>query len=61
MEMELFKYLDYAVGIAGIIGIIIVVRIFVKFIGNHIESSTKANQKLSDAIEQMLRFLERNK
>lgn len=58
--MELFRFLEYSTAIAGIVGIIIVVKIFMKFIGNHIGSSTKAQTRLADMIESMLRFLERN-
>ena len=44
----------------GIVGIIYVVRIFVKFIGNHMSESTTAQEHLASMIEQMLRWLENN-
>jgi len=57
---ELAEYLNYAVGIAGIVGIITVVKIFVKYISNHMTEVIKSNTQLTDAIQQMLRFLERD-
>lgn len=58
--MDWIKLLDLTGGVAGIVGVIIVVKIFAKFLGNHIQHSTRSNQRLADAIEQMLRFLEKN-
>lgn len=57
--MELSKYLEYGVGALAVGGLIYVSIILAGIIKNHIGTATKANQKLSDAIESMLRFLER--
>ncbi len=57
--MEYLKYLDYSFGVAGIVGIIVIVKIFMKFISNHINSSTRAAERLSSSIDQMMRILER--
>lgn len=56
---EITEYLNYTVGIAGIVGIITVVKIFVKYISNHMSEVIKSNAQLTGAIQQMLRFLER--
>lgn len=55
--MDVAQLFEYGVGIAGIVGMIIVVMIFMKFISNHIEESTKSSQKLSDSIDQLIDFL----
>ncbi len=55
--MEFLKFLDYGVCLAGIAGMVIMLRMFMKFLSNHMSESTKANQRLADAIETMLRFL----
>ena len=57
--MELLKFLNYAPAVAGIVGMIVVVKIFVGYIGNHMGEIIKTNTELKDAIQAMLRFLER--
>lgn len=51
---------QYGVAIFAIGTLGYTVHLFTKFVGNHIGTSTKASQKLADAISQMLRFLERS-
>ena len=57
--MDLSNIFEYGVGIAGIGGMIAIVWMFMRFLSNHFGEATKASQKLADAIEQMLRFLDR--
>lgn len=57
--MDLSNVFEYGVGIAGIGGMVIIVKIFMKFIGNHMESSTKASQKLADSIETLSDWLKK--
>lgn len=57
--MDWIKLLDLTGGVAGIVGVIIVCKMFMKFMGNHISEATKSNQRLADAIESMLRFLDK--
>ena len=56
--MDLPKYIEYGVAALAVGGLIYIAKSHVEIIKNHIGSSTKANQKLADMIEQMLRFLE---
>lgn len=56
--MEILEYLNYAPAVAGIVGIIATVKIFVKYIGNHMSEATKAQSQLTEAIHMMLKFLE---
>ena len=57
--MEFLKFLDYGAYLAGIAGMVIMLRMFMKFLSNHMSEATKSNQRLADAIETMLRFLEK--
>lgn len=59
--MDWIKLLDLTGGVAGIVGVIIVCKIFMKFMGNHMSESTRSNERLANAIETMLRFLEKKK
>ena len=52
-------YAEYGVAIFAIAALVFIVCVFLKFIKNHIEHSTRASQRLADMIEQMLKFLER--
>lgn len=57
--MGFLKYLDYSFGVMGIIGMIIIVKIFMKFVSNHISHSTRASEQLSASINQIVRLVER--
>ena len=60
--MENIKdYAQYGVAIfaMGVLGYVI--KLFMGFMKNHIHESTQSNQKLADAIQQMLRFLEKRR
>ena len=48
--MDVIKLLDLSIGIAALAVIVVIVRIFMKFISNHVEDSTKASQRLADSI-----------
>ena len=48
------------VAIVAILSLVFVVKRFVDFIANHIEHHTQVNQKLVDAIGQLIRWLEKN-
>lgn len=57
--MEYLKYLEHTPTIAVIAALVVVVKVFVRFIGNHMGEATKASQRLADMIERMLNFMER--
>lgn len=57
--MDLSSIFEYGVGVAGICGMILIVRIFMKFIGNHIGHSTRAFEQLSASVNQIIRLLEK--
>ena len=52
--MPLAQVAQYGVAIFSIGALVYVVHIFVKFLKNHIEHSTRASQRLADLIEAML-------
>jgi len=57
--MELFKYLEYGVAALAVGGLIYISKMLVGVVRNHIGDATKANERLANMIEQMMRFLER--
>lgn len=59
--VDVFKLVELGVAIASLVAIVLVVRIFVGFMQNHMEHNTKALRELSVAIDQMLGFLDRRK
>ena len=57
--MEIFKVIaEFGVATFATFGLIYTSISLIILIKNHIGSATKANQRLADMIEQMLRFLE---
>ena len=57
--MNLANLAQYGVAIFSIAAIIYTVHLFVGVVKNHLTHSTETNGKLANAIENMLRFLEK--
>lgn len=58
--MDISKLFEYGVGIAGIAGMVLIVGMFMKFLTNHFSDATRASQKLSDSIDEMLRYFKKH-
>ncbi len=48
------------VAIVAIFSMVIIVKVFIGFIKNHMEHNTRSNEKLANMIEQLLHFLKHN-
>ena len=59
--MDFTKLADYGAVIFSIGAIVYVVRLFVSFTQNHIAHNTEASIKLTDAVKQLIHFLERTR
>ncbi len=57
--MDIIQLSQYGVATFSIGAIIYTVHLFVNVVKNHLTHSTMANDRLSNAIENMLRFLEK--
>jgi len=44
--MELLKYLDYRICLAGVAGMIIVTRMFMTFLSNHMSAIRQIEQRI---------------
>jgi len=55
---SLAQYGLTGIAIALIIAIVVIVKVFMNFVKNHIEHNTRSQQRLADTIEQLLRWLE---